>query len=139
MGKYVAEQTVKQMIQAGFPVKDANVIVLGLAFKENCPDLRNSRVIDVVRELTSYGANVHVHDPVADPAEAMHEYGIELCAWERLPRADAIVAAVSHREFRERAIDDLVAKLVPGGIYTDVKCQADAGALRARGVRVWRL
>ena len=67
MGKYIAEQTVKQMIQSGSPVKGADVNVLGLTFKENCPDIRNSQVIDVVRELASYGANVHVHDPVADP------------------------------------------------------------------------
>ena len=139
MGKYVAEQTVKQMIQAGFAVKGANVTVLGLTFKENCPDLRNSRVIDVIRELQSYGANVHVHDPVADPADARHEYGVELSTWEALPVADAIVAAVSHREFRARAVDDVAAKLQRGGIYADVKCQADAEALRARGINVWRL
>jgi UDP-N-acetyl-D-glucosamine/UDP-N-acetyl-D-galactosamine dehydrogenase len=86
MGKYVAEQTVKQMIQAGFPVKSAKINVLGLTFKENCPDLRNSRVIDVVRELQSYGADVYVHDPVADVAEAMHEYGVTLTSWDSLPR-----------------------------------------------------
>ena len=73
--------------------------VLGLTFKENCPDLRNSRVIDVIRELTSFGARVHVHDPVADPVEAMHEYGVMLVPWDELPRADAIVSAVAHREF----------------------------------------
>jgi UDP-N-acetyl-D-galactosamine dehydrogenase len=139
MGKYVAEQTVKQMIHAGFSVKDSDVIVLGLAFKENCPDLRNSRVIDVVRELESYGARVHVHDPIADLDEARHEYGVALKTWEELPRANAIVAAVAHAAFRARSVDDVVAKLAPGGIYADVKCHADAGALRERGVRVWRL
>ncbi len=78
MGKYVAEQTIKQMIAAGLPVKGADVIVLGMTFKENCPDLRNSKVIDVVRELLSYGVNVHVHDPIASARECEHEYGIEL-------------------------------------------------------------
>src|SRR5450631_2154688 len=139
MGKYVAEQTVKQMIQAGSPVKGEHVTVLGLTFKENCPDIRNSRVIDVVHELESYGLTVHVHDPVADPEEAQREYGVELKTWEVLPRAGAIVAAVAHREFRERPIDDYVAKLTKGGLYVDVKCQADADALRARGMTVWRL
>ena len=139
MGKYVADQTVKLMIQAGSSVKDAAVNVLGLTFKENCPDLRNSRVIDVVRELTAFGARVHVHDPVADPAEAMHEYGLKLTSWDELPRADAIVSAVAHRALRERSIDDLVAKLVPNGVYVDVKSQVDAAALRSRGVKVWRL
>jgi UDP-N-acetyl-D-galactosamine dehydrogenase len=139
MGKYIADQTVKQLIQAGFPVKDARVSVLGLTFKENCPDLRNSRVIDVVRELESFGARVTVHDPIADPAEARHEYGVDLVPWEALPRAHALVAAVAHRDFARRPIDEMVAKLVPNGLYVDVKCQADAAALGDRGVRVWRL
>ena len=139
MGKFVAEQTDKQLIQTGFPVKDADVSVLGLTFKENCADIRNSRVIDVIRELTSYGARVHVHDPVADQDEAMHEYGVRLVGWDELPRSNAIVAAVAHSEFRQRPIDDFVAKLVSGGLYVDVKCHADAGALRARGLNVWRL
>jgi UDP-N-acetyl-D-galactosamine dehydrogenase len=139
MGKYVAEQTVKQLIQAGTAVKGADVVVLGLTFKENCPDLRNSRVIDVVRELESYGATVHIHDPVAQPEEAMREYGVKLVPWEALPRAAAIVAAVAHRELKARPVEDYVAKLAPGGLLVDVKCQLPPEALRARGVRVWRL
>ena len=78
MGKFIAEQTVKHMIRNGSPVKGAQVNVLGLTFKENCPDIRNTRVIDVIHELQSYGIDVHVHDPVADAAEARHEYGLEL-------------------------------------------------------------
>ena len=139
MGKYIAEQTVKHLIQAGRHVKGSHVTVLGLTFKENCPDLRNSRVIDVVNELLSYGVTVHVHDPVADAREAQHEYGIELCAWDDLPRADAIVAAVAHRSYRERPLGDFADKLVPKGLYVDVKCTADPSALRALGLEVWRL
>jgi UDP-N-acetyl-D-galactosamine dehydrogenase len=139
MGKYVAEQTVKQMIQGGSPVKGEHVTVLGLTFKEDCPDIRNSRVIDVVHELISYGLTVHVHDPVADPAEALREYGVALEEWDDLPRAHAIVAAVAHRAFKQRPADDYVSKLEPGGLYVDVKCQADAAVLRGRGVKVWRL
>jgi len=139
MGKYIAEQTVKQMIRAGFPVKGGRVNVLGLTFKENCPDLRNSRVIDVIRELDSYGVTVHVHDPVASAAEALHEYGVTLTPWGELPRAHAIVAAVAHADYKRRPVDDFVAGLEPGGLYVDVKCQADPEALRRRGVEVWRL
>jgi UDP-N-acetyl-D-galactosamine dehydrogenase len=139
MGKFVAEQAVKQLIQAGFSVKGAHVNVLGLTFKEDCPDLRNSRVIDIVHELESYGVTVHVHDPLADPGEAAHEYGVELKAWEQLPRANAIVAAVAHKAFKARPVEDYLAKLADGGLMVDVKCQMDAAALRARGVRVWRL
>ena len=139
MGKYVAEQTIKRMILRGFSVNSEYVIVLGLTFKENCPDTRNSRVVDVIRELQSFGANVLVHDPVADPKEAEHEYGIRLTDWNDLPRAAAIVAAVAHQEFKQRPLEDFAAKLSPNGIYVDVKSQADAGALRARGIEVWRL
>jgi len=139
MGHYIAEQTVKQMVQSGAPIRDAEVIVLGLTFKENCPDLRNSRVIDIVRELESYGVRVSVHDPLADAGEAMHEYGVALRSWDQLPKASAIVAAVAHDEFKRRPVDDFVSKLHPGGLYVDVKCQADAAQLGARGLKVWRL
>ena len=139
MGHYVAEQTVKQMIQAGGHIKDCEVIVLGLTFKENCPDLRNSRVIDIIRELESYGCRVSVHDPLADAAEAMHEYGVTLHSWDELPRAQAIVAAVAHDAFKRRPLDDYVGKLQPGGLYVDVKSQADAAQFRSRGLAVWRL
>jgi UDP-N-acetyl-D-galactosamine dehydrogenase len=139
MGKYVAEQTIKRMILRGFAVNREAVIVLGLTFKENVPDTRNSRVIDVIRELQSFGANVFVHDPIANPREAEHEYGISLTAWKDLPKAAAMVAAVAHRELKNRPLDDFVAKLAPNGIYVDVKSQADAAALRARGIEVWRL
>jgi UDP-N-acetyl-D-galactosamine dehydrogenase len=139
MGKYVAEQTIKRMILRGFSVSKENVIVLGLTFKENCPDTRNSRVVDVIRELQSFGANVFVHDPVADSREAEREYGIRLTVWDDLPRAAAIVAAVAHSEFVQRPLDDLVAKMAPNGVYVDVKSQADAAALGARGIEVWRL
>jgi UDP-N-acetyl-D-glucosamine/UDP-N-acetyl-D-galactosamine dehydrogenase len=139
MGKYVADQTIKLMIQAGSAVNGAAVNVLGLTFKENCPDLRNSRVIDVIGELTAFGARVHVHDPVADPAEALHEYGLKLTSWEELPRADAMICAVAHRALKQRSVDEVASKLGPNGVYVDVKSQADVEALRAHGIQVWRL
>jgi UDP-N-acetyl-D-galactosamine dehydrogenase len=139
MGKYVAEQTVKQMIKLGHPVKGSHVIVLGLTFKENCGDLRNSKVIDVIRELESYGVTVHVHDPVASPEEAEQEYGVHLVPWPHLPRANAIVAAVAHRSFSAHSPADYAAKLCEGGLFVDVKAQADRVALQAHGIRVWRL
>jgi len=139
MGKFVAEQTVKLLVRNGWQVKDAPVIVLGLTFKEDCPDLRNSRVIDVIRELQSYGADVVVHDPVAAAPEASHEYGVDLVPWERLPKAAAIVAAVAHREFKARPLGDYLGLLRPKGVVADVKCQFDAAALEAGGVTVWRL
>jgi len=139
MGKYVAEETVKQMIRSGSPIKGACVNVLGLTFKENCPDLRNSRVIDVIQELRSYGIEVFVHDPVPAQNEAHDEYGITLLAWDELPIADAMVVAVAHKDFLSRDITQLAAKIKPKGTFIDVKSQFNAGALQASGLAVWRL
>lgn len=139
MGKYVAEQTVKQMIANDLPVKGAPVIVLGMTFKENCPDIRNSKVIDVVRELQSFGAKVLVHDPIADSAESEHEYGVRLTDWEDLPQAAAIVAAVSHKEYAALGVKGLVQKLQPGGVFADVKSVYPVSDLLDAGVRSWRL
>ncbi|MDQ6618492.1 MAG: nucleotide sugar dehydrogenase [Pseudomonadota bacterium] len=139
MGKFIAEQTIKHLVRNGWQIKNAPIIVLGLTFKEDCPDLRNSRVIDVIRELKSYGATVHVHDPVANREEAMHEYGVELVDWNALPKAAAIVAAVAHKELRSRAPDDFMAKLDTGGVIVDVKSQLDRNTFEARGVTFWRL
>jgi len=139
MAKFVAEKTVKSMIEAGFSIKGAKVNVIGLTFKENCPDLRNSKVADVVAELQSYGVDVHVYDPVAEAAEAKHEYGIDLVKWEDLPKADALIAAVSHKELLARPLSDLQAKMKEGGCFIDVKSQYDQHALGDAGFRVWRL
>jgi UDP-N-acetyl-D-galactosamine dehydrogenase len=139
MAKFVAEKTVKEIIAAGFHVKGAKVNVLGLTFKENCPDIRNSKVADVIAELKSYGVDVHVHDPLADAGEARHEYGLELTSWDDLPRAQAIIAAVSHREITSRPLSDLQSKVVENGCVIDIKSQLDAKALREAGLSVWRL
>ena len=139
MGKYVAEQTVKQMIQAGHSIKGCDVIVMGLTFKENCPDLRNSKVIDVIRELESFGCKVHVHDPVAVAGEAVHEYGVTLEPWDSLPKAAAMVAAVSHQSYLDTPVEQLADKLLPGGVFADVKSSYDADALADAGMTVWRL
>jgi len=139
MGKFIAEQTIKQMIRNGSSVKGAAVTVLGLTFKEDCPDLRNSRVIDVIRELESYGVDVHVHDPIADSEEAVHEYGVTLKTWDELPQSHALIAAVAHREFKDRGTDEYVAKLIASAPFIDVKSAFDADAIRAAGATVWRL
>lgn len=139
MGQYVATETVKQMIGAGFNVKGADVVVLGLTFKENCPDLRNSKVVDIIREMEGFGCKVHVHDPLAESQDAVREYGIVLREWGDLPRSAAIVAAVAHDAYQQIPPERLLGKLVPGGIFTDVKSCHDKAALEAGGARVWRL
>ena len=139
MGKFVAEQTVKRLIQCGNAVKGARVNVFGLTFKENCPDLRNSRVVDVIDELRSYGVTVSVHDPVADVAEARHEYGIDLVGWDALPMADATLVAVAHRTFTALPLADFAARTRPGGVFVDVKSAFDPAAVQAAGFNLWRL
>jgi UDP-N-acetyl-D-galactosamine dehydrogenase len=138
MGKFIAEQTVKQLIRNGWQVKGAPIIVLGLTFKEDCPDLRNSRVIDVIRELESYGAQVLVHEPVADADEAQHEYGVELtpgrAAAGRGDRRGGCPPPV-----QGAAAADFVGKLQKGGVLADVKSMFDEAAAGGAGVTVWRL
>ncbi len=140
MAAYIAQQTVKHMIHVGDTVKGAKVIVLGLTFKENCPDLRNSKVADLVKELQAFGCDVSVHDPLAEPREAVHEYGITLTPWSKLPNdADAIVAAVSHREYLAKAPADILGRLKKGGLFVDVKSTYDANKILASGRKLWRL
>jgi UDP-N-acetyl-D-galactosamine dehydrogenase len=139
MAKFVAEKTVKSIISAGFHVKGSKVNVIGLTFKENCPDLRNSKVADIVYELQSYGVEVHVHDPVAEADEAQHEYGIALQSWESLPKADALIVAVPHKEVLARSLTDFQSKLNDGGCFVDVKAQFDPNRIREAGYCVWRL
>ena len=139
MGKFIAEQTIKQMIRAGSHVKGAKVNVLGLTFKEDVPDLRNSRVIDVINELKTFGVDVFVHDPVPMPHEAKHEYGIDLVDWKDLPAADAIVAAVAHKNFLSMPAQDFAKKTIKGGCFIDVKSRFDSRSLTDTGISVWRL
>ena len=139
MGKFVADQVIKLMAQSGRPLAGARAVVLGLTFKENCPDLRNSRVPDIVRELESFGVEVFVHDPVADPEAALREHGIRLMARSDLPQADALIVAVAHDVLRGLDADQVAALVKPGGIVADVKACLNADGLRAVGVKVWRL
>ncbi|HHT9111588.1 MAG TPA: nucleotide sugar dehydrogenase, partial [Candidatus Brocadiaceae bacterium] len=139
MGKFIAQRTVKEMVRAGHNIHGSTVTVLGLTFKEDCPDLRNSKVVDIIRELQDYGINVQVHDPLANPAEAKHEYGISLVAMEELKPSAAVVAAVAHKAYRGMSIDTLNRLVDKNPVLVDVKCIFDAKALKKAGVRLWRL
>lgn len=139
MGKFVAENTVKRMIQSGCSIKGARVNVLGLTFKENCPDLRNSKVPDIINELQSYGIDVSVHDPVADPAEARHEYGLELSSWDDLPVAEAVVVAVAHDAYRDMGLRVIRKKVHDNGALIDVKAQFSDKDPALTGLAAWRL
>jgi UDP-N-acetyl-D-galactosamine dehydrogenase len=140
MGKFVAEQTIKLLGQLPWPVKNIKVAVLGLTFKENVPDLRNSRVPDIIQELREYGVQVLVHDPIADPKEAVAEYGIQLQPWNDLTNVDGLIIAVSHCSYAEMSLQELLKPLrsQQEGVIIDVKCLLDQAKLPA-SLTYWRL
>lgn len=139
MGRYIVGEVVKQLLLKGVSVVNAKVAVLGLTFKENCPDLRNSRVIDIIRELKTYNCEVLVHDPLANAEEAREEYGVELCEWTDLNELDAVVLATAHRQYKELPIDEYRGKMKEGGMLFDVKGVIDRDAAAEAGVDLWRL
>jgi UDP-N-acetyl-D-galactosamine dehydrogenase len=140
MASFVAQETVKQLIHQGVNIKGAKVVVLGLTFKENCSDLRNSKVADLVAEVASFGAEVSVHDPLADAGEAEAEYGIRLTSWRDLPaQADALILAVPHGDYLARTPAELCACLKPGAVVVDVKSVLPPESLQAGGHVLWRL
>ena len=140
MGKYVAEKTVKMLITAGKQVLGSKIALLGLTFKENVPDLRNTRTVDIVSELEDYGARVLVHDPMADAGEAMKYYGITLHSLERLSGVDAVIIAVSHKSYMEMGLK-AVSKLCTNGkpIVMDLKGMFDIGKVEGEEMTYWRL
>ncbi|MBU6435396.1 MAG: nucleotide sugar dehydrogenase [Nitrospirae bacterium] len=140
MGKFVAEQTMKLLGQLPRPVKELKVAVLGLTFKENVPDLRNSKVPDIIQELREYGVQVLVHDPIAEPKEAVEEYGIHLSKWDDLRDIDGIIVAVAHREFADMGLQKLLKPLrnQREGVVIDVKCLLDQAKL-PKTLKYWRL
>lgn len=143
MGAFVADAAIKQMIEAGLAPKKATVIILGITFKENCPDTRNSKVVDIIDHLKEYDINPVVADPWADAAVAKHEYGVDLIAFEELPKADCVIVAVGHNEFRSMSMMQVkeLFKECPDDekVLVDVKSLYRMDELKASGMRFWRL
>jgi UDP-N-acetyl-D-galactosamine dehydrogenase len=121
MGSYVAQRVVKLLAHGSVPVSSARVGVLGLTFKQDVPDIRNTKVIDVVGELRQFGIAPVIHDPRASPEEAYQEYGVTLRPWSELGELNALVLAVPHREFRRRPKSEIFSLLAPGGVLVDIK------------------
>ena len=144
VGEFVADSAVKAMIDAGKAPKKSTVVILGLTFKENCPDTRNSKVGDIVNGLNSYGIEPFVADPWADPIVAKQVYGIELTEFDKLPKADCVIVAVGHNEFRSMSMmqlkqlfkDDLPDE---EKVLVDVKSLYRMDELKASGMKFWRL
>lgn len=140
MASYVAKMTVQAMIRQGGCSKGDTVVVLGLTFKEDCADLRNSKVADLVTNLRAFDLNVVVHDPIADPVEAKHEYGIDLTPWDQLPKGvSAVVSAVSHREYLQMPLANILSLLKTSGVFADIKSAFDQVTIEKAGHTVWRL
>lgn len=139
MGKYIAEQTIKKMIKSGKQINRTTVAIFGLTFKENCNDIRNSRVIDIIEELRNYYINVLVHDPLANPEEVKHAYDIDLSDLAKIENVDAIILAVSHKFYLDMPVKDLVAKLANPRLIIDVKSVLNKIILLQNDVDVWRL
>ncbi|MEN8247284.1 MAG: nucleotide sugar dehydrogenase [Thermodesulfobacteriota bacterium] len=139
MGKFIAEKTVKLMIRAGLQIKGRRVGVCGLTFKEDCPDLRNSRTPNIVTELESYNIEVLVHDPLADAQEAMDFYYIDLVSIEDLSGLDAVVISVAHREYKNLTPKACMQMLAPGGCVIDVKSIFKPEDFENTGFSYWRL
>ncbi|MEQ8230949.1 MAG: nucleotide sugar dehydrogenase [Gammaproteobacteria bacterium] len=139
MGRFVAQQAIRDLIAQGEVVKGATVTVLGFTFKEDVPDLRNTRVIDIVEELRSYDVNVQIHDPYASSHEAEEEYGVRLTPLEALAPARVVILAVPHREYLAQGWQTVTARLAGGrGAVLDVKARLDRDSVPA-GVTLWRL
>jgi len=139
MGLYIARELVKHLLRLGGPGGARRIVMLGLTFKEDVPDIRNTRVIDIVREAESFGLTVQVHDPLADPAVAHEEYGLTLAPRDALEPADAVVLAVPHENFRNAGWDGIVPLLKGGrGLVVDIKGCLDRDAT-PEGVNLWRL
>ena len=139
MGRFIVEKTVKIMINQGLSIKGAKIGVLGLTFKEDCPDLRNTRVIDIIDELNSYGTNVLVHDAISDPKDALAYYDVNLCTWEDLKDLSALILAVPHKAYLKKTISEFKSMLAPGGCLIDVKSVFDLEEVKESGVNFWRL
>ncbi len=138
MGAFVAQRVVKLLIDADITVKNARVGVLGLTFKEDCADIRNSKVPDILRELRQFGISAMVHDPVASAAEAVHEYGVKLVPLEEMNQLDALIVAVSHEHYLRLGQSRLLAMIRDGGVVADVKSVLDP-AHTERKIRYWSL
>lgn len=139
MGFFIAQQCVKQLCQHGVDMRTARVLILGLTFKENCADTRNTRVIDIIQELQSYGVTVEVVDPVADQNEAVHEYGLHLQSLKDCAPAHALIVAVAHDAFRKLSLNELRKSVHEPALLFDVKALFDTDAVAAAGFKGWRL
>jgi len=139
MGRFLVEKTIKMMIKNELSIKNSKIGVLGLTFKEDCPDLRNTKVVDIIDELKSYGTKVLVHDAVSEARQAVESYNINLCSLDDMKDLSALILAVPHKDYRDKKLIDFQNMLVPGGCFIDVKSVFDPQQAKKLELNYWRL
>jgi len=139
----IADYLVEQVIQIGKAAKlnmqEINITVLGITFKENCPDVRNSKVVDIIKKLQNFGCKVFVHDPIAAQDDVREEYQLEITSWENLPVSEVLIAAVAHKNYLEMPINNILEKLNPNGLFMDIKSTYSSKKIISSGFLLWRL
>lgn len=139
MGKFIAEKAIKIMLKTGQNINNVRVGVLGITFKEDCPDLRNSKVIDIIRELESYGIEVLVHDPIVNPEDVKKHLNISICRWEDMAELGGLIIAVPHKKYRDMSVENFMGKMQPKGCLIDVKSILNPKEVEKTGIHFWRL
>lgn len=139
MGKFITQETIKLMLNSGHNIVNSKILILGLSFKENCNDIRNTKVMDIINELKTYDVEFHVHDPNIEKKYAQSHYQLDLKTWDELPKADAIIFSVAHNQFKTKSLQDYLDKLNPGACIIDIKQIFDANHWEECGYKYWRL
>ena len=140
MADFIALEIIKRLIYKNCNIRKSKIIILGLTFKENCADLRNSKVAQLFNSLNNFGCEIFVHDPLASPKESFNEYRINLLAWDDLPKnSDALILAVPHKEYLNKSIDDISCYLSRDGLFVDIKSALNKKIIQNKGFEIWRL
>ena len=139
ISNFIAIEIIKKMINKNISIKNATITMLGLTFKENCNDIRNSKIFDIYNELKEYGCNIILHDPLASEKEIKNEYNVLTTSWNKLSKSDVLVVAVSHDFYLNQPLDNLLKLLNPKGIFVDIKSSFDKNYISKKGFDLWRL
>jgi UDP-N-acetyl-D-galactosamine dehydrogenase len=140
MADFISLEIIKRLLYKGNNIKQSKIVILGLTFKENCADLRNSKVAQLFKKLNEFGCEIFVHDPLASPKDSLNEYGINLVAWDHLPEnSDALIVAVPHKEYLSKSIDEITRHIRSDGLFVDLKSAFDKKTIINKGFQIWRL
>ena len=139
MPKFIADQAIKNMINAGVQINKSTVGILGVTFKENCNDIRNSKVFELAQELKSFGCTTILHDPLASSAECSQEYDMSTSSWETLNNCDCLVLAVPHAQYLQKEVDEILSKIKERGVLIDINFNLELNETHKKHIHFWRL